>query len=121
MNSPVHWNESRRKALIALLLVLLPNLVLVGVGLIMRGPAQQVTEAQAVGRFGWARFLRTAGLYAFLMLPMAAWLWRQFVVRHAAPAERRTPLRLRLRGLLRTCGWGRERVSRAWVFGSWHG
>lgn len=53
-----------------------------------------------------------------LLLPMGVWLWRQFVVRHAAPAECRTPLRLRLRGSLRACGWGRERVGRALALGA---
>lgn len=33
-------SKVRRDALIALLLVLLPNLVLTGVGILMRGPAQ---------------------------------------------------------------------------------
>ncbi len=61
--------KAQREALTALLLMLLPNLVLTGVGLLMRGPAQQVTEAQAAGHFGLARFLRQVGLCIFLLLP----------------------------------------------------
>lgn len=78
----------------ALLLVLLPNLVLTGVGLVMRGPAQQVAEAQAAGQFGLARFLRQVGLNAFFLLPMGLWLGR----RQAGPAA---------------CGWGRTRLGQA--------
>jgi membrane protease YdiL (CAAX protease family) len=92
--SAVNRNETRRQALVALLLVLLPNLVLTGVGLLMRGQAQQVTEAQAAGHFGLDRFLRQVGLNAFLLLPMGAWLWRR-------------------QDRCRACGWQRERLWRA--------
>lgn len=87
-------SKVRRDALIALLLVLLPNLVLTGVGLLMRGPAQRVAEAQAAGHFGPERFLRQVGLNAFFLLPMGIWLWRRRVGWAA-------------------CGWGRERLGRA--------
>jgi len=92
--SSLDRNQTRTEALIALLLVLLPNLVLTGVGLLLRGPAQQVTEAQASVHFDLARFLRQVGLSAFFLLPMAVWLWRQ-------------------RARWATCGWGRERLRRA--------
>jgi membrane protease YdiL (CAAX protease family) len=92
--SSVDRSRTRSEALIALLLVLLPNLVLTGVGLLLRGQVQQVTEAQAMGQFGLVRFLRQVGLNAFLLLPMAVWLWRQ-------------------RAGWATCGWGRERLRRA--------
>ena len=94
LKSSVNRNETRCQALIALLLVFLPNLVLTGVGLLMRGQAQQVTEAQAAGHFGLARFLRQVGLNAFLLLPMGAWLWRR-------------------QDGWRACGWQRERLWRA--------
>jgi membrane protease YdiL (CAAX protease family) len=99
--------ETKRQALLALLLVLLPNLVLTGLGLLMRSSARQVTEAQVAGQFGLMRLLRTVGLYAFLLLPMAAWLWRH--------RERRRTLRL---GSGRACGWGRERMGRALALGA---
>jgi len=89
----------RRQALITLLLVLLPNLVLVGVGLLMRGQARQVAQARAAGRYGLAWFLRQVGLYAFMLLPMGLWLWRG-------------------RAGWRACGWGRERVGRALALGA---
>jgi hypothetical protein len=73
---PISQSKVQRQALIALLLVLLPNLVLTGVGLLMRGQVQQVAEAKAAGHFVLARFLRQVGLNAFLLLPMGAWLWR---------------------------------------------
>ena len=92
--SPADRDKARWQALTALLLVLLPNLVLTGVGLLMRGPARQVAEAQAAAHFGLARFLRQVGLCAFLLLPMAVWLWR----RRAGWAAH---------------GWGRERMRRA--------
>jgi len=88
----------RRKALIALLLVLLPNLVLNGLGLLMRGTARQVAEVQTAGQFGLARFLRQAGLYAFLLLPMGVWLRRHRLGWGA-------------------CGWRHERVGRALALG----
>ena len=105
-------NGVRRQALVALLLVLLPNLALVGVGLVMRGQAQQGAQARAAGRYDLAWFLCQVELYAFMLL-----LTVSFVVRHAAPAECRTPLRLRLRGLLQACGWARKRVGRALALG----
>ncbi|MBC7264597.1 MAG: CPBP family intramembrane metalloprotease [Chloroflexi bacterium] len=86
--------QAQREALIGLLLVILPNLVLVGVGLLMRRQAQQVTEAQAAGVFGIERLLRQVGLNAFLLLPMGIWLWR-----------RRTGLA--------ACGWQQVRLGRA--------
>ena len=89
---------AERRALVALGLVLLPNLVLVGVGLLMQGQAQQVAQAQAAGHFGPARLLRMVGLYAFLLLPMTVWVWRR-------------------RLGWRTCGWGREGVARALALG----
>jgi membrane protease YdiL (CAAX protease family) len=92
-------HEVRRQAVIALLLVLLPNLVLTGVGLLMRGPAQQVTTAQAAGHFGPVRFLRMVGLYAFLLLPMGLWLWRY-------------------RAGWAICGWGCERMGWALALGT---
>jgi len=94
MDTCTGWSKVRRDALIALLLVLLPNLVLTGVGLLMRGPAQRVAEAQAAGHFGPERFLRQVGLNAFFLLPMGIWLWRRRVGWAA-------------------CGWGRERLGRA--------
>jgi len=72
---PEQEQTVRYQALIALLLVLLPNLVLTGVGLLMRDQAQQVTTAQAAGHFGPARLLRMVGLYAFMLLPIGLWLW----------------------------------------------
>ncbi len=83
----------------ALLLVLLPNLVLMGVGLLMRGSARQVAQAQAAGHFGPARFLRMVGLYAFMLLPMGLWLWHQ-------------------RAGWAVCGWRRERAGRALALGT---
>jgi membrane protease YdiL (CAAX protease family) len=90
--------ETWHQVLIALLLVLLPNLVLAGIGFLMRGAAQQVTTAQAAGQFGLARLLRMVGLYAFLLLPMGLWLWRY-------------------RAGWAVCGWGRERVGQALAIG----
>ena len=43
-------NRARRQALVALLLVVLPNLVLVGEGLLMRGQAQQAFRGRFLGR-----------------------------------------------------------------------
>ncbi|MFQ6059018.1 MAG: lysostaphin resistance A-like protein [Anaerolineae bacterium] len=74
--------------------MLLPNLVLTGVGLLMRGPAQQIAGAQAAGHFDAARFLRQVGLYTFLLLPTGLWLGR----RQTGWAA---------------CGWGRARIGRA--------
>jgi membrane protease YdiL (CAAX protease family) len=71
--------KARCDALVALLVVLLPNLVLSAVGLLMRGEVQQVTESRATGHFSLARFLRQAGLSAFLLLPAIVWLWRRRV------------------------------------------
>jgi len=73
-NTSVTGSESRRQALIALLLILLPNLVLVGVGLLMRNQHQQVAQVRAAGRYDPAWFLRMVGLYAFMLLPMGVWL-----------------------------------------------
>jgi hypothetical protein len=43
--SPVNsQKQSSRDSKIALLLVLMPNLILIGVGLLMRGQAQHVAE-----------------------------------------------------------------------------
>ena len=92
--SSVDRDWARREALVALLLVLLPNLMLTGVGLLMRGAARQVAEAQAAGHFGLARFLRQVGLCAFLLLPMGIWLWHR-------------------RFGWAACRWGRERLGRA--------
>lgn len=69
-------SRERRMALIALLLVFLPNLVLTGLGLLMRGQAQQVAESQAAAQFGPMRLLRQVALCAFLLLPTVVWLWR---------------------------------------------
>jgi len=91
--------RARRQALIALALVLLPNLVLTGVGLLMRGEAQRVARAQTAGGFGGARLLRQVGLYAFLTLPAGVWLYRR---------------RVGWEG----CGWGRRRVGRALALGA---
>jgi len=79
--------------------VVLPNLVLVGVGLLMRGQAQQVAQARAAGRYDLAWFLRQVGLYAFMLLPMGLWLWHH-------------------RAGWAICGWGRERVGRALALGA---
>jgi membrane protease YdiL (CAAX protease family) len=92
-------HEVRHQGVIALLLVRLPNLVLTGVGLLMRGPAQQVTAAQAVGHFGPARLLQMVGLYAFMLLPMGLWL------RHH-------------RAGWAVYGWRRERMGRALALGA---
>ncbi|HEY68177.1 MAG TPA: hypothetical protein G4N97_07910 [Thermoflexia bacterium] len=86
---------ARRQAIVALLLVLLPNLALTAVGLLLHRAAQQVAEAQAAGYFGLARFLRHVGLYAFLLLPMGVWLWWRRVGWAA-------------------CGWEQE-----WLGGPW--
>jgi len=86
--------KARRQAVVALLLVLLPNLVLTGVGFLMRGQAQQVSEAQAAGHFGLARLLRQVGLSAFFLVPAGVWLWRG-------------------RAGWTACGWGRTRLERA--------
>lgn len=74
--------------------MLLPNLVLIRAGLLIRGPARQVAEAQTAGHFRVGRFLKQVGLCAFLLLPTVAWLWR-----HRA-------------GWV-ACGWGRRRLGRA--------
>lgn len=79
--------------------MLLPNLVLTGMGLLMRGAAQRVVESQAGGGFGLARLLRQVGLQGFFLLPMGLWLWR----RRAGWAA---------------CGWGRRRLGRALALGS---
>jgi membrane protease YdiL (CAAX protease family) len=97
--SSVDRGQTRSEALIALLLVLLPNLVLTGVGLLLRSQASQIVQAQAAEQFDLARFLRQVGLSAFFLLPMAVWLWRQ-------------------RAGWATCGWGRERLRRAVGLGS---
>ncbi len=85
-------------ALIAVLLVLLPNLVLTGLGLAMRGQAQQAAGSQITAHFGLSRFLRQVGLCAFLVLPTGLWLWR----RRAAW----TALGWRSKGLGRAAGLG---------------
>jgi len=86
------------EAITALFLVLLPNLLLVAVGIFMRGPAQQVAASQAAGHFGLARFGRQVALNAFLLAPTAVWLWR----RRAGWAA---------------CTWGRDRMGRAVLLG----
>jgi membrane protease YdiL (CAAX protease family) len=85
------------------LLVLLPNLVLTGVGLVMSGQAQQVAEAQSGGHFGSVRFLRQVGLCAFLLLPTGIWVVRQ---------------RAGWTALGQAGGWGRERLGRAVLLGT---
>ena len=96
--SPAERREARGQAVVVLLLVLLPNLMLTGVGLVMSGSARQVAEAQSAGNFGPARFLRQVGLCAFLLLPTGVWLVR----RQAGWAA-----------LRQACGWGREGLGRA--------
>ncbi len=91
-------NTARHQSVVALALVLLPNVVLIGVGVLMRGEAQQVAQAQAVGGFGWRRFLRQVGLYAFLALPAGVWLARR-------------------RAGWWACGWGRRRLGRGALVG----
>ncbi|MBM4465123.1 MAG: CPBP family intramembrane metalloprotease [Chloroflexi bacterium] len=93
-NVPISPSKVLREALIALLLVLLPNLVMVGVGLLMRGLTRQVTEAQAAGQFGLVRLLRQVGLYTFMLLPTGLWLWQR-------------------RAGWVACGWGQARPGRA--------
>jgi membrane protease YdiL (CAAX protease family) len=82
-----------------LLLVLVPNLVLTGVGLGMSGAARQVAETQSAVHFGSARFLRQVGLCAFLPLPTGVWLVRQ-------------------RAGWVSCCWGWERPGRAVLMGA---
>lgn len=96
VNSRVHTDHSteRRVALIALLLVLLPNLILTGLGLVMRGQAQQAAGSQVTAHFGLSRFLRQIGVCAFLLLPAVVWLWRR-------------------RAGWRALGWRREGLGRA--------
>lgn len=91
-------NTTRRQALIALALVLLPNLALTGLGLLMRRPAQQVADSQAVIAFGPARFLRQIGLQLFFLLPMGLWLGRRGAGWSA-------------------CGWRRRRLGGAVTLG----
>lgn len=86
--------RARRQALIALALVLLPNLALTGAGLLMRGPAEEVGRSQAAGDFGPGRFLRQVGLQFFFLLPVGLWLWRRG-------------------GGWAACGWRRGRSGRA--------
>lgn len=90
--------RTRRQALIALVLVLVPNLALTGLGLLMRRPAQQMNDSQAAVAFGPARFLRQVGLQLFFLLPMGLWLRR----RGAGWAD---------------CGWRRGRLGRAVTLG----
>lgn len=91
--------RTAHQALIALLLVLLPNLVLTGVGLLMRGQARQVTESQAAAHFHLSRFLRQLGLSAFLLMPTGLWL-----------ARRRDRAAL--------CSWGLRSIGRAVALGA---
>jgi hypothetical protein len=93
MDTCTGWSKVRCDVLVGLLPVLLPNLVLTGLGLLMRGQAQRVAEAQAVGHFGTERFLRQVGLNAFFLLLVGIWLWRRRVG-------------------WTVCGWRRERSSR---------
>ena len=72
METCTGWSKVRRDALVGLLLVLPPNLVLTGLGLLMCGPTQRVAEAQAVGHFGPERFLRQMGLNAFFLLSVGS-------------------------------------------------
>ena len=100
--SPAEQGEAQGQAVVALLLVLLPNLMLTGVGLVMSGSARQVAEAQSAGHFGLARFLRQVGLCAFLLLPTGAWLVRR---------------RAGWVALWQAWGWGGERLGRAALLG----
>jgi len=91
--------QARDEAIFALLLALLPNLILTGVGLVMSKTAQQVVQDRAMSHFGLERLLRQVGVNAFLLLPMGIWLWRR-------------------RAGLVACGWGRARLGKAVIIGA---
>jgi hypothetical protein len=96
---PADRSTKRREALIALILVFLPNLVLTGLGLVVRGHAEQVAASQAAAHFGLSRLMRLAGLSAFMLLPTIVWLWRH-------------------RAGWKALGWSREGLGRAAALGT---